>query len=81
MGSRLIVCSRLLEPQKVAPNAKRCSKVAVRKGLVIGSPDNVKSSKKTERTKWSLRNVLTFGRAKRSGSDRECKYFPIYIHD
>ena len=23
------------------------------------------------------RNVFTFGGAKRSGSDRECKYFPI----
>ena len=23
------------------------------------------------------RNVFTFGRAKRSGSDSECKYFPI----
>ena len=35
--------------------------------------------------KWSLKstandpvkNVFTFGGAKRSGSDRECKYFPI----
>ena len=24
-----------------------------------------------------LENVFTFGGAKRSGSDRECKYFPI----
>ena len=27
--------------------------------------------------RYLLRNVFTFGRAKRSGSDRECKYFPI----
>ena len=25
----------------------------------------------------SKKNVFTFGGAKRSGSDRECKYFPI----
>ena len=25
----------------------------------------------------SIENVFTFGGAKRSGSDRECKYFPI----
>ena len=26
---------------------------------------------------FQARNVFTFGGAKRSGSDRECKYFPI----
>ena len=25
----------------------------------------------------SMKNVLTFGGAERSGGDRECKYFPI----
>ena len=31
----------------------------------------------TVQAKLRKKNVFTFGGAKRSGSDRECKYFPI----
>ena len=37
----------------------------------------VRSYRNYRKPQQGTRNVFTFGGAKRSGSDRECKYFPI----
>ena len=45
--------------------------------LAVSSRERRLGTRQVRGASYVVENVFTFGGAKRSGSDRECKYFPI----